>query len=300
MIMTFDDQFSRIQSEIIEKYCNLESSKSCVISDDNWVRKEGGGGRTFIIEKGKFFDKAAINFSSISGKKLPKSALDYFEKNNANSYQAMGVSVITHPKNPFIPTSHMNVRLFLLLNKNKEVINWWVGGGYDLTPYFAYEKDCIFWHKAAKTNLDAFNKGFYKKFASNCDEYFYLPHRDEKRGIGGIFFDNFNDLPIDKSLEMLESVANTYLKSYLKIIKLRQNRSFSASNKAFQEYRRGRYAEFNLLYDRGTSFGLQSGGRIESILASLPPMTSWIYNKDNKFKKYEENLLFILKKRWRG
>ena len=212
----------------------------------------------------------------------------------------MGVSVITHPKNPFIPTSHMNVRLFLLLNKNKEVINWWVGGGYDLTPYFAYEKDCIFWHKAAKTNLDAFNKGFYKKFASNCDEYFYLPHRDEKRGIGGIFFDNFNDLPIDKSLEMLESVANTYLKSYLKIIKLRQNRSFSASNKAFQEYRRGRYAEFNLLYDRGTSFGLQSGGRIESILASLPPMTSWIYKKDNKFKKYEENLLFILKKRWRG
>jgi coproporphyrinogen III oxidase len=300
MIKQYERIFAAIQQNIIDEFCSFETKNSCLISDDSWKRKEGGGGRTFVIESGKFFDKAAINFSSISGKKLPNSALERISKNKTFTYRAMGVSIITHPKNPFVPTSHMNIRLFLLLNSKREIMDWWVGGGYDLTPYFVYEKDCKYWHKSAKTTLDSFNKGFYKKFAKNCDEYFYLPHRNEKRGIGGIFFDNFTELPIDESVNMLKCVAETYLNSYLEIMNSRKNRSFSPSNKSFQEYRRGRYAEFNLIYDRGTSFGLQSKGRIESILASLPPKTSWIYKKDTKFKKYEENLLAATSKQWRG
>jgi coproporphyrinogen III oxidase len=212
----------------------------------------------------------------------------------------MGVSVITHPKNPFIPTSHMNIRLFLLLNKKKEIIEWWVGGGYDLTPYFPYDKDCLMWHKDAKQHFDLFNKKYYKEFAKNCDDYFFLPHRKEKRGIGGVFFDNFNELDLDSSLEMLKNTSKTYLNSYLKIINLRKGRKYTAKDKSFQEYRRGRYAEFNLLYDRGTSFGLQSGGRTESILASLPPQASWKYKKDSFFIKNETKLLLALQNKWRG
>ena len=300
MITTFEQNFKEIQSMIIDHYSSFETTKSCTISDDNWTRSQGGGGRTYIIENGKFFDKAAVNFSSISGTKLPHSARDNIKNKKAISYRAMGVSVITHPKNPFIPTSHMNIRLFLLLNKKKEIVEWWVGGGYDLTPFFPYAKDCLMWHKDAKAQFDKFNKKYYKEFAKNCDDYFFLPHRKEKRGIGGVFFDNFNELDLDLSMQMLKNTAKTYLNSYLKIINLRKGRQYTAKDKGFQEYRRGRYAEFNLLYDRGTSFGLQSGGRIESILASLPPQTSWIYNKDISFIKNEKKLLLALQNKWRG
>lgn len=300
MFKKFEEEFIAIQDKIIRNYCSFETKNSSTISDDNWKRSKGGGGRTFIIEKGQFFDKAAVNFSSISGSNLPTSARDIIKTKNPASYRAMGVSVITHPKNPFIPTSHMNVRLFLLFNKKKEITEWWVGGGYDLTPFFSYTNDCISWHKKAKQNLDFFNKNYYKKFAKHCDEYFFLPHRNEKRGIGGIFFDNFNDLDLNSSINMLKSVSNTYLDSYLKIISLRKDRKYSNKHKNFQEYRRGRYAEFNLLFDRGTSFGLQSGGRVESILASLPPQASWIYKKDKFFLNNEEKLLANLKKTWRG
>ena len=300
MIKQLEAHFQEIQNEIIDHYCGFETKKSCTISDDNWTRAKGGGGRTFVIENGEFFDKAAVNFSSISGTKLPESAREYIKNKKAVSYKAMGVSVITHPKNPFIPTSHMNIRLFLLLNNKKEIIEWWVGGGYDLTPYFAYEKDCLMWHRDAKLNFDYFNKKYYKRFAKNCDDYFFLPHRNEKRGIGGVFFDNFNDLELDVSIKLLKNTARTYLKSYLKIIGLRKSRKYSSKDKDFQEYRRGRYAEFNLLFDRGTSFGLQSGGRVESILASLPPKASWVYKKDKSFEKNEKNLLLSLKKKWRS
>ena len=300
MITTFEQHFKEIQTMIIDHYSSFETMKSCTVSDDFWKRSQGGGGRTFIIENGKFFDKAAINFSSISGTKLPQSARDNIKSKKAVSYRAMGVSVITHPKNPFIPTSHMNIRLFLRLNNKKEIIEWWVGGGYDLTPYFPYEKDCSMWHKDAKQHFDQFNKKYYKEFAKNCDDYFFLPHRKEKRGIGGVFFDNFNELDLDSSIEMLKNTSKTYLNSYLKIINLRKDRKYSPKDKSFQEYRRGRYAEFNLLYDRGTSFGLQSGGRIESILASLPPQASWIYKKDPFFIKNEKKLLLALNIKWRG
>ena len=300
MITTFEQNFKEIQSTIINHYSSFETTKSCTISDDNWTKSQGGGGRTYIIENGKFFDKAAVNFSSISGTKLPQSARDNIKNKKAISYRAMGVSVITHPKNPFIPTSHMNIRLFLLLNKKKEIVEWWVGGGYDLTPFFPYAKDCLMWHKDAKAHFDKFNKKYYKEFAKNCDDYFFLPHRKEKRGIGGVFFDNFNELGLDLSMQMLKNTAKTYLNSYLKIINLRKSREYTAKDKGFQEYRRGRYAEFNLLYDRGTSFGLQSGGRIESILASLPPQASWIYKKDISFIKNEKKLLLALQNKWRG
>ena len=300
MKVEFEHIFESQQQDIIDKLSRYETADSCKISDNTWSKSSGGGGRTFVIEEGAFFDKAAVNFSSIIGTKLPDSATGLAEKKEASSFKAMGVSVITHPTNPYIPTSHMNIRMFLILNKKKELVDWWVGGGYDLTPYFIYEEDCIRWHKDAKTCLDAFDSRYYEDFAKNCDEYFFLPHRNEKRGIGGIFFDNLNDLSIDESLKMLQNVSNTYIKSFLSIINTRKDTKFTQKDKDFQEYRRGRYVEFNLILDRGTKFGLQSGGRIESILASLPSKASWVYKKDAFIDKNEAKLLKGLKKKYRG
>ncbi len=296
----FEHIFESQQKDIIDKFSSYETADSCKISDNTWSKLPGGGGRTFVIEEGAFFDKAAVNFSSIIGNKLPDSATGLVEKKEASSFKAMGVSVITHPKNPYIPTSHMNIRMFLIFNKKKELVDWWVGGGYDLTPYFIYEADCIKWHKDAKTCLDAFNSGYYEEFAKNCDEYFFLSHRNEKRGIGGIFFDNLNDLSIGESLKMLQNVSNTYTKSFLSIANKRKDTKFTQKDKDFQEYRRGRYVEFNLILDRGTRFGLQSGGRIESILASLPSKASWMYKKNAFIDKNEAKLLKGLKKKYRG
>ena len=288
-----------IQSDIINAFKSLDSENDSIISLDEWKREEGGGGKTFVIENGSFFDKCAVNFSSIKGNELPKTAL----ANNLNKevnygYKAMGVSVITHPKNPNVPTSHMNVRLFGILDKNSEIDEWWIGGGYDLTPFIVFEDDIKEWHRNAKACLDEINKDYYPCFSDNCNNYFKIPHRNERRGVGGIFFDNVTDLSLENSVKMLESVANAYLGSYMEIANKRKNIKFSDAEKDFQLIRRGRYVEFNLIYDRGTLFGLQSNGRIESILGSLPNNTKWQYKKTKEYIRLEKELLSTINKDW--
>jgi coproporphyrinogen III oxidase len=291
--------FRKSHSNIIDSFKSLEKSKKAIITLDKWKRPEGGGGKTFTIQKGTFFDNCAVNFSSIKGKKLPQAALgNSLVKSSNNGYQAMGVSVISHPKNPYVPSSHMNIRLFCTLGKNGEIKDWWSGGGYDLTPFFPYKTDCIQWHKDAKDCLDQFNKSLYNKFAKNCNEYFYIPHRKERRGIGGIFFDNFSKLSLDKTLSLLSRTANQYKNSYNSIASKRDSKKYTTAQKDFQLFRRGRYAEFNLTYDRGTAFGLQSNGRIESILASLPSDVKWSYKKDKDYLKMEKRLLSFINKDW--
>tara|TARA_B100000963_G_scaffold243982_1_gene213661 strand:+ start:908 stop:1813 length:906 start_codon:yes stop_codon:yes gene_type:complete len=299
VIDSLEKRFSSIQKKIKNSFSELDKSKTKNISDDFWTRDEGGGGNSFVISDGEFFDNCAVNFSSIFGNNLPDSASSNRELKDLNGrFQAMGVSVISHPKNPNIPTSHMNVRLFLILNEDKTIQNWWIGGGYDLTPYITHENDFKFWHRQAKKCLDKYDTNFYEDFSKKCNEYFYIKHRRERRGIGGIFFDNFNEFELDKCIEMLEKIANTYLQSYLEICKLRSATKFSDKDRNFQKVRRGRYVEFNLIYDRGTTFGLQSKGRIESILSSLPINASWRYIKHDDYKNKEEKLLRAINKDW--
>jgi coproporphyrinogen III oxidase len=299
MIKKTEKSFLDVQSSIIETFTSFEDKDCAKIHFDSWKRDEGGGGKTYVIEDGKFFDNCAVNFSSIEGKELPKTAL----ANNLNKevkfgYRAMGVSVIAHPNNPHVPTSHMNVRLFGILDKNKDICDWWIGGGYDLTPYIPYKEDAISWHADAKDCLNVINKDYYSTFSENCNNYFNIPHRNERRGIGGIFFDNITDLSLEDSVKMLKSVANSYIKSYKNIVDKRKNYDFDEFQKEFQLIRRGRYIEFNLVYDRGTLFGLQSKGRIESILASLPKNAKWMYKKIDIYEKMEQSLLEFINKDW--
>lgn len=244
---------------------------------ESWVREEGGGGRSSVIENGAIFEKGGVNFSHVFGENLPASASAHRPELAGRSFQALGVSLVIHPNNPMIPTSHMNVRLFIAEKANEEPV-WWFGGGYDLTPYYPFEEDCVHWHQTAKDACDPFDKDLYPRFKKWCDEYFYLKHRDESRGIGGLFFDDFNELGFDESFAMMKSVGDSYIKACLPIVQKRKDERFTEEQKQFQLYRRGRYVEFNLVFDRGTLFGLQSGGRTESILMSLPPLVSWKYN----------------------
>ena len=299
MIKNLEHIFKNSQEKIIESFSKVEKSNTAKTTLDKWKRLEGGGGQTFVIESGTFFDNCAVNFSSISGKKLPKAALgNALVKSSNNGYQAMGLSVISHPKNPYIPTSHLNIRLFCILDRNKEIKEWWAGGGYDLTPYISFKSDNIKWHDDAKALLNSYNKSFYKKFSKNCNEYFFIPHRNERRGVGGIFFDNFTQMNLAKTTEMLSSIADQYLSSYMHIANKRKKTKFNKEQKDFQLLRRGRYAEFNLVNDRGTAFGLQSNGRIQSILASLPKDVKWSYKKDNSYIKMEKQLLKHINSDW--
>ena len=295
----FEKKFKSIQADIIDLFTDCEKSKNASIISDSWKRPEGGGGKTFVIQDGSFFDNCAVNFSSIFGSKLPKSAIgNSIVKSTRYGYQAMGVSVITHPNNPNIPTSHMNVRLFCILDKNKRIKDWWIGGGYDLTPYIIFNEDIGLWHSEAKESLRSYNKKYYDSFSQNCNDYFYIPHRKERRGVGGIFFDNTKHISIEKSIEMLAAIAQSYANSYSEIIKRRTKTSFSKEDKEFQSLRRGRYVEFNLVNDRGTAFGLQSNGRIPSILASLPLNASWKYKKDKIMELREKKLIKNINRDW--
>ena len=299
MIKKTEKSFLNIQSNIIDNFSSFEDKEHADISSDEWTRDEGGGGITYVIENGKFFDNCAVNFSSIEGKELPKTALaNNLKKEVKFGFRAMGVSVISHPNNPNIPTSHMNVRMFGILDKNKDICDWWIGGGYDLTPFIPHTEDVMAWHAEAKECLNSINSDYYSIFSENCNNYFKIPHRNERRGVGGIFFDNITDFSLEDSIKMLESVAYSYLSSYKKIIERRKNIDFNDLDKDFQLLRRGRYVEFNLVYDRGTLFGLQSKGRIESILASLPSKTKWSYKKSDIYKKMEKSLLDVINKDW--
>lgn len=245
---------------------------------DQWDRDSGGMGISRVISDGAVFEKGGVNFSHVHGKSMPASATAARPELAGRGFQAMGVSLVIHPHNPFVPTSHANFRLFVAEKENSEPV-WWFGGGYDLTPYYGFDEDCIHWHGQAREACADFGAEYYPRFKRQCDEYFYLKHRDEPRGIGGLFFDDFNEMEFTECFRFVQAMANSYLKAYVPIVQRRKDTAFETRHKQFQEYRRGRYAEFNLVYDRGTLFGLQSGvGRIESILMSLPPVVRWIYD----------------------
>jgi coproporphyrinogen III oxidase len=249
--------------------------------EESWLREEGGGGRSRVLEQGVVIEKGGVNFSHVMGTNLPASATAARPELAGRSFQAMGISLVIHPRNPYVPTSHVNVRMFVAEKEGEEPI-WWFGGGYDLTPFYPFAEDVIFWHQTAKNACEPFGTEVYPKYKKWCDEYFYLKHRDENRGVGGLFFDDLNswngEIDFEQSFEFMQAVANSYIDAYCPILAKRKETEFGERERKFQCYRRGRYVEFNLVYDRGTLFGLQSNGRTESILMSLPPVTHWDYN----------------------
>ncbi|WP_430008977.1 oxygen-dependent coproporphyrinogen oxidase [Methylophaga lonarensis] len=245
--------------------------------EDNWQRDSGGGGRTRVLTDGAIFEQGGVNFSEVYGDSLPASATASRPELAGRSFRAMGVSLVIHPHNPYVPTSHANVRFFVAEKAGEPAI-WWFGGGYDLTPYYGNDEDVIHWHNTAKQACDAFGDTVYDDYKRWCDEYFYLKHRDEPRGVGGLFFDDLNTPDFDTCFALVRSVGDSYLSAYQPIVQRRKDTPYGERERDFQLYRRGRYVEFNLVYDRGTLFGLQSGGRTESILMSLPPLVKWRYN----------------------
>lgn len=266
---------------------------------DQWQRAEGGGGISRVLEGGQVIEKGGVNFSHVYGENLPPSASAHRPELAGRSFQAMGVSLVIHPENPYAPTSHMNVRLFVAEKEGEEPV-WWFGGGYDLTPYYGFEEDCIAWHKTAKAACEPFGESIYPEYKKWCDDYFFLKHRNEARGIGGLFFDDVSKLGFEKSFEFIQSVGNSYINAYQPILARRKEMAYGERETAFQQIRRGRYVEFNLVFDRGTLFGLQSGGRTESILMSLPANVSWKYNWQPEPGSPEEKLTdyFIQPRDW--
>lgn len=245
--------------------------------EDAWQRPGGGGGRTRVLTNGNVIEKGGVNFSHVYGAGLPASATNARPELAGRSFQAMGVSLVIHPSNPYVPTSHANVRFFIA-EKDGEPPVWWFGGGFDLTPYYGNTEDVVHWHQTAKAACDPFGDTLYATYKKWCDDYFYLPHRNEARGVGGLFFDDLNQPDFNHSFNLMKSIGDAYIPAYLPIIQKRKETPYGERERQFQLYRRGRYVEFNLVFDRGTLFGLQSGGRTESILMSLPPLVRWDYD----------------------
>lgn len=248
-----------------------------VFQHDDWRRHAGGGGRTRILQSGAVFEQGGINFSQVTGTDLPPSATAQRPELAGCAFQAMGVSLVVHPRNPYVPTSHANVRFFIAEKSDAESV-WWFGGGFDLTPYYGFEEDARHWHSVARDACRPFGDDVYPRFKEWCDDYFFIRHRNEPRGVGGLFFDDLSAWGFERCFAFVRRVGDSYLPAYLPIVERRKHTPFGARETEFQHYRRGRYVEFNLVYDRGTLFGLQSGGRTESILMSLPPQVSWRYN----------------------
>ena len=264
----------RLQDNICSGLGGLDGG---TFTEDSWEREQGGGGRSRVLEEGSVFEKAGVNFSHVHGDRLPGSATAARPELAGRSFEALGVSLVIHPRNPYVPTSHANVRFFMA-EKPGEPPVWWFGGGYDLTPYYGFEEDCIHWHGVARDTCRPFGDDVYPRYKKWCDDYFFLKHRNEPRGIGGLFFDDLNQWGFDQSFAFMRAVGDSYLKAYLPIVEKRLDIPYGERERDFQLYRRGRYVEFNLVYDRGTLFGLQSGGRTESILMSLPPLVKWRYD----------------------
>ena len=255
-----------------------EEDGSASFFEDDWERETGGGGgRTRVLTDGAVFEQAGVNFSHVSGGNMPASATAHRPELAGRTFEAMGVSLVIHPKNPYAPTSHANVRFFIAEKEGEDPI-WWFGGGFDLTPYYPFEEDAIHWHQVSKNACEPFGEDVYPKYKKWCDEYFFLKHRGETRGVGGLFFDDLNEWGFEKSFAFMQSVGDHYLEAYRPIVARRKNIEYGERERDFQLYRRGRYVEYNLVYDRGTLFGLQTGGRTESILMSLPPLVKWRYN----------------------
>ena len=271
---------------------------------DRWQKEPGeplqGNGITQILEQGHVFERAGCGFSHVRGPKLPPSATQHRPELAGAPFEAMGVSLVFHPRNPYVPTVHMNVRMLAATPVDGSATVCWFGGGMDLTPYYAFDEDAVHFHQTCKDALEPFGTDKYPRFKKWCDEYFYLKHRNEQRGVGGVFFDDFQELGPEQSFAMMQSVADALLKAYMPIVEKRQNTPFGEREREFQLYRRGRYVEFNLVWDRGTHFGLQSGGRTESILMSMPPLASWSYQRQVEAGSREERLYkeFLVRRDW--
>lgn len=264
-----------LQDKICARLETIDGAKSFLI--DDWQRDSGGGGRTRVLRDGSVFEQVGVNFSEVYGDELPAAASAKRPELAGRGFHALGVSLVVHPHNPYVPTAHANVRFFLATAPDQDPV-WWFGGGYDLTPYYGFEEDAVHWHTIAKAACDPFGSSVYRDHKRWCDDYFYLKHRDEQRGIGGLFFDDLNCWPMRQCFDYLKAVGDSFLDAYAPIVERRRDLEFGVREREFQTYRRGRYVEFNLVYDRGTLFGLQTGGRTESILMSLPPVVNWRYD----------------------
>ena len=276
-----------LQDQICQALADVDGGAS--FKEETWERAEGGGGRSRVLTQGTVFEQAGVNFSHVFGDKMPGSATAHRPELAGRGFEAMGVSLVIHPLNPHVPTSHANVRFFIA-EKAGEAPVWWFGGGFDLTPFYPVETDVVHWHEVAKQCCDAFGAEVYPKYKTWCDEYFYLKHRQETRGVGGLFFDDLNEWGFAQSFAFMRSVGESYTKAYVPIVQARKDTSFTEAQRQFQLYRRGRYVEFNLVFDRGTLFGLQSGGRTESILMSMPPLVRWEYGYQPEPGSAEANL----------
>lgn len=289
------DYFLDLQQRIVHQ---LELADGQSFETDEWVREQGGGGISRYIEEGKLFERGAVLFSHVKGLNLPPSATARRPELAGRPWEAMGVSLVLHPHNPYIPTTHMNVRLFIAEARHDQEENiFWFGGGMDLTPYYGFEEDAIHFHQHCAHALAPFGDDKYPAFKQWCDEYFYLKHRDENRGIGGIFFDDLNAEGFDTCFALVRSVGDHFTKAYLPIVEARRHHRYGERERDFQAYRRGRYVEFNLVFDRGTLFGLQSGGRTESILLSMPPIVRWRYQWTPEASSPEAQLSDFLRPR---
>jgi coproporphyrinogen III oxidase len=288
------DYLTGLQSRIVERIEHLDGKRFIT---DEWARAEGGGGISRLLEEGNLLERGGVGFSHVTGTKLPPSATAHRPEIAGRPWEAMGVSLVLHPKNPYVPTVHMNVRFFCspspLGEGRGEGPVWWFGGGMDLTPYYPFEEDCVHFHRANRDALAPF-PGLHARFKTACDEYFYLRHRAEPRGIGGTFFDDFNELGFEQSFAAMRAVGDAFLPAYVPIVEKRRETTYGERERDFQAYRRGRYVEFNLVWDRGTLFGLQSGGRAESILMSLPPIVKWRYDWKPERGSPEAKLATIL------
>ena len=277
MAIHHTEQVKAFLLDLQDRICaGLAATDGKAFVTDEWQRTEGGGGRARVLENGNVFEKGGVMFSHVLGDKLPPSATASRPELAGAKWQAMGVSLVIHPRNPYVPTSHANVRFFIAEKPGAEPI-WWFGGGFDLTPFYGFDDDCQHWHQTAHDALAPFGSDLYPAYKKWCDEYFYLKHRNEPRGIGGLFFDDLHEGGFERCFGIMQAVGNGYLQAYVPIVNQRKDTPYGEREREFQLYRRGRYVEFNLVFDRGTLFGLQSGGRTESILVSLPPLCGWKY-----------------------
>jgi len=284
------------QSRFVKRLTGLDGVASK--REDEWGKGSLSTGRTIVLSDGDVFEKVAVNFSNISGESLPEAASAKRPDLKGVGFRAIGLSIVSHPRNPYAPTAHQNLRLFSTTSKEKAT--WWFGGGFDLTPYVGFVEDAVTWHEAAEKACRPYGENVYSEFKAQCDDYFWIKHRSEHRGIGGLFFDDLNYWPFQSCFDFIKDVGNAFSATYLKIVERRRKLHYGDEERSFQKYRRGRYVEFNLVHDRGTLFGLQFGGRINSILASLPPSVSWPYDVSEKFKERESELLerFLIPKNW--
>ena len=287
--------------DLQDRICEaLEEEDGSEFHEDTWERPEGGGGRTRVLE-GEVIEKSGVNFSHVLGEELPAAASARRPELAGRGFEAMGVSVIVHPRSPYAPTSHANVRFFVAEKEGEEAV-WWFGGGFDLTPYYGFEEDAVHWHRTARAACAPYGEELYAKLKDWCDEYFFLKHRDEPRGVGGLFYDDFNEGGFARCFDFTKSVGDGFMEAYLPILQRRKGLEYGERQRQFQLYRRGRYVEFNLVYDRGTLFGLQSGGRTESILVSMPPVVRWAYDWQPEAGSEEARLyeVFLKPRDWAG